>query len=261
MSNPKKPVDAGQNRTGIGRSPIDGSKLVDAARAAVPNPSFSMTEIQRLRLDISRRVEPLGTMPPPVTLKGVAKSAVQKVKGHAPNVLIDMLGERLAFERTGTRLYEALLVKHEASDKHPSGPTRDELEQIRDEELMHVDLLIGAMERLGADPTAVTPSADACAVASSGLIKLVTDPRTTFTQALHAAHIAELTDNDAWLLLADLTDRIGEDELAASFRQALIEEEEHLAHVRAWLASALEGAAGVEPRKLWPELTTQPGAP
>jgi hypothetical protein len=48
-------------------------------------------------------------VPPPTSMKGMAKSALQALKGEKATVLIDKLAERLAFERTGTRLYETLI--------------------------------------------------------------------------------------------------------------------------------------------------------
>lgn len=33
-----------------------------------------------------------------------------RVKGDSPTILLDKLGERLAFKRTGTRLYDALIT-------------------------------------------------------------------------------------------------------------------------------------------------------
>ena len=93
----------------------------------------------------------------------------------------------------------------------------------------------------------LTPTADICAVASSGLLKVVTDPRSTFTHCLHAMHMAELSDSEAWVMLADLAEELDHDEMAASFRVAVIDEGRHLDNVREWLLSALEAQAGVEP--------------
>ncbi|HEY0710258.1 MAG TPA: ferritin-like domain-containing protein, partial [Polyangia bacterium] len=126
------------------------------------------------------------------------------------------------------------------------GPTREELRQIRDEELQHVGLLTQAISDLGGDPTAITPTADICAVAGSGILKVLTDPRATLTHALHAIHIAELADNDAWSMLADLAEGMGHEEMAANFRQALADEERHLEYVRTWLTADLEAQAGIE---------------
>jgi rubrerythrin len=250
----KKPTDIGSNRTGIKTSPIDGRRTVEGAEEdTTAAPAAGATIIQTERVLWSRDVDPVGTVPPPATVTGVAKTTVQMARGHRPNVLIDKLGERIAFERTGVRLYEALLAKLAAADVHQGGPTRDELERIRDDELRHFALVKDAMESLGGDPTAMTPCADIVMVASGGLIQVVTDPRTTLAQALDAALVAELTDNDGWAMLIDLADGLGQDEMVASFREALIEEEDHLVRVRGWLTASLRGQAGVAPTPPQPQ--------
>ena len=63
-------------------------------------------------------------MPPPTSLKGVAKTAVDMLKGSKPTVFIDKLGERAAFERTGTRLYQGALAKFDVLGSWDGGPTR-----------------------------------------------------------------------------------------------------------------------------------------
>ena len=99
-------------------------------------------------------------------------------------------------------------------------------------------LLAEALEKLGADPTAMTPCADLTGVTGMGLVQVLTDPRTTLTQALDAILIAELTDVDAWAVLIDLAER---------FRQAAAEEEVHLERVRGWVLLATLGQTGVAP--------------
>lgn len=252
-----KPTDIGPNRTGIAAAPLQGPQAVDSAREGTPNPSFDMSAHHAVSVSYSKEASPLGTLPPPATVKGVAKTAVQALKGHHASVFLDQIGERLAFERSGTRLYEALLARYDAADVRPGDPPRAELERIRDEELAHFHLLVKAMQKLGADPTAVTPSADVAAVASTGLLQVVADPRTTLTEGLKAILIAELADNDGWLSLADLADKLGHDELAADFRRALSEEDDHLARVRAWLNNAVQGQAGLGTPAAAPP---QPGA-
>ncbi|HEY0711380.1 MAG TPA: ferritin-like domain-containing protein [Polyangia bacterium] len=246
MSNPKKPTDMGTNKTGIATSPLESKKTIEGAREGSPARSFDVASIEAVRLSQSSVAEPVGTMPPPGSLKGVVKSGIEAVKGHNPMVLLDLIGDRLAFERTGVRLYEAMFAKLEAAERPDRGPAREDVRQIRDEELQHVGLLIQAMEELGGDPTAVTPTADICAVAGTGILKVLTDPRATLTHALHAVHIAELADNDAWGMLADLAEAMGHEEMAANFRQALLDEERHLEYVRTWLTADLEAQAGIE---------------
>ena len=129
---------------------------------------------------------------------------------------------------------------------HDGGPTRDDLEHIRDEELAHAAMLIECFEEIGADATAVTPAADVQAVASCGIVQVVSDPRTTLTQALEAVLTAELTDVDSWQLLADMASKLGQEDMANRFLRAFREEQEHLIKVRDWLSSSLLGQAGID---------------
>jgi rubrerythrin len=257
MNDPTKPVQGGTNRTGIATSPIDGPKMVEGAKALTPPPAPDAPGLIATRVSSAKQAAPVGTMPIPTSFKSLAEATTQMLRGKKPMVLLDLLGERLAFERTGTRLYEGLLVKLDAADPHPGGPAREDLERIRDEELEHFALLKRAIETLGADPTAVTPSADIIGVASAGLVQVIGDPRSTLTESLKAVLTAELTDNDGWLILADLTERLGHSKIAAEFRRALAEEEDHLARIRSWLASAVEGEAGLQPARI----ATEPAAP
>lgn len=245
MRHETKPTDTGLNRTGLGTSPMDKDKVVEGAKLQAPQASFAVDAIEAVRTSFSREAEPLGTLPPPATLKGAAKTLVHKLQGEKANVLIDLVGERLAFERTGTRLYEALLAKLAAAGDHPSGPTRADLEQIRDEELAHAAMLAEAATEMGADPTAMTPAADVTAVASSGIVKVVCDPRTTLTQALNAMLVAELADNDGWAMLTELAERLDQDAFAQRCHAAAQDEERHLDLVRSWLQGAIEGQAGL----------------
>jgi rubrerythrin len=257
MKTTTDPTDLGANRTGIASSPADSQKLIDGARQGVPRAAFTPTALETERAFWNDDAEPVGTVPPPASLKGAVKTVTKALVGEKATVFLDQMGARLAFERTGTRLYEALLSKLQAAGDHPGGPTRTELEEIRDEELAHAALLADSMKRLGADPTAMTPCADVTGVASEGLLKVLADPRTTLTQCLDAILIAELADNDAWNMLAGLAEKMGQDELAGQFRGALEEEEEHLELVRGWLQASLEGQAGVAGK---PPAATPPAA-
>jgi len=96
------------------------------------------------------------------------------------------------------------------------------------------------MEELGADPTAQTPSADVSGVASTGLVQVITDPRTTMPQSLTALLTAELTDNDGWQMLVDMVRLFDQDEMVKRFQLAQQQEAIHLGHVRHWLTAAME---------------------
>jgi rubrerythrin len=243
-----KPTDIGANRTGIKTSPIDSKRTIQgAAEAAGPLTGLDGAAIEAERIRWSRDAYPVGTVPPPGSLKGVIKSAIEAIEGHKVTVFIDKLGERLAFERTGSRLYDALLAKLEAADIHEGGPTREEIEKIRDDERQHYAIVRAAIEQCGADPTAMTPCADVVAVSSIGWIHALSDPRTTLTQCLDVILSAEATDCEGWTLLAQLADELGFDDLAMQFNEALQVEEEHAATVRTWVLTRLLGESGVEP--------------
>lgn len=241
----KKPTDIGLNRTGMATSPIDSREMVTGALEGTPEQSFDVLPIKQVRDQYAEGAPPIGTMPPPSNLKGVAVSAVEGIQGKSANLLLDLLGERLAFERSGTRLYEALLTKFEASHAHENGPTLAELESIRDDELEHFGICQQAIEALGGDPTVVTPSADIVAVASLGWVQVLCDPRTTLTEALKVILMAELTDNDGWETLAKIAGEMGQEELAQSCARAFREEQDHLRRVRGWIELALAAQAGV----------------
>jgi rubrerythrin len=247
MPTPKTdPTDIGANRTGIKTSPVQAQKMVEAAAAATPSASAGASGLASVRIEESRTSEPVGTVPPPASLKGAAKAVVKAVKGEKMAVFLDLIGERLAFERSGVRLYDALLAKFAAADAHPGGPTLQDLEIIRADELSHFHLLVSACEELGGDPTAMTPAADIIANASSGLLKVVSDPHTTFNQALKVALAAELIDNDSWALLHQLATQLELADVAARFEAAGEAEEEHLFRVRGWVERSVAGEAGVE---------------
>jgi hypothetical protein len=240
------PTDIGANRTGIKTSPVNAQKMVEAAAAATPLANAGANGLAAVRIEMSRTSEPVGTMPPPASLAGAAKAVVKAVKGEKMTVLLDMVGERLAFERSGVRLYDALLAKFAAADARPGGPTLEDLQSIRADELAHFHLLVSACEELGGDPTAMTPAADVIANASSGLLKVMSDPHTTFNQALKVVLAAELIDNDSWALLSELATQLDLGDVASRFESAGAVEEEHLIRVRGWVERSVAGEAGLE---------------
>lgn len=247
---PKDKV-TGMNRTGIGMSPVDGELMVQGAREGSPTTEGSSAGLQKVREQYISERTGIGSMPPPTSIKGVAKAAAAIVRDQRPNVFLDRLGERLAFERTGVRLYDALLTHVNVVADKTLGPTVAELRKFREEEQAHFELLRNTMQAMGADPTAQTPAANAASVESQGLVQILTDPRSSRSQCLHAILVAELADNDGWQLLIDMARSLGQDDLVTRFEQARREEAFHLERVRAWFSAQLmadmkEGRVGVE---------------
>ncbi len=241
----KTTSDVGLNRTGIQTSPIDSKEAIEGARQGLPSSLGSETGILEVRALYARETDGLGTVPVPATLKGLFQTAKEMLKGTKPTVFIDKLGERAGFERTGVRLYQAALLKFDVHGTWSGGPSREQLEKIHRDELAHFILVREAIEKLGADPTALTPSADLMSVASKGIPEVLVDPRTNLVQCLEALMVAELTDNAGWELLIELAQGLGQTELVEQFEQALGVEAEHLMLVRRWLIAAVTGEARV----------------
>lgn len=222
------------NRTGMATSSDAGVMRETALHF---QPKGKEQQFRMLRQEIRRGLEPVGTMPPPASLKGMVKDVVRRLGGQKTTVLLDKIGERLAFERTGTRLYETLLEKLDGDGGFEGGPTRAQLKKIRDEEEAHFFLLHDLMTQLDGDPTAMTPSADLAGVASTGVVAVVSDARTNLAESLEAMLVAELVDRDGWVRLIELLEEAGQDDMVRACRQAEREEEEHLASVRSWLSA------------------------
>jgi rubrerythrin len=202
-------------------------------------------EFHRARAEGRVGAPSIGTTPPPTSFLGIAKEALRAIMGAPEHRLLDKLSERLAFERTGTRLYDTLLEKFDQDGAFEGGPTRAQLEHIRDDEAAHFRMLERTIRELDGDPTAVSPSADLAAVASSGILAVVVDARTRFPEALEAMLMAELIDSDGWSRLVELALHLGKDDLADRFQAAESAEDDHVVLVRGWVAAraARPGAA------------------
>lgn len=228
---------AGTNLTGLVTAPQRSQEMLTGTEEFPPSSEGSAEDLALVRIAYAKEVEPLGSMPLLVHAKGKGKSAAKAVKGEQLLLFMDKLGERLAFERTGTRLYEALVSKHDAFGSFAGGPSREALEHIRQEEYQHFTLLQSVIEQLDGDPTVVTPSANLHATAAHGIQMVIVDPRTTLLQSLEAILIAELADNACWEALIELAQEAGKDTFVQQFQEALRNEQDHLDKVQAWLAA------------------------
>jgi rubrerythrin len=206
-------------------APDAGEAMLENTKLTKPRKGDER-DLAKIRMEYAKDADPVGTIPEPVP-PGIGA------------MLMDKLGERLAFERAGTRLYDALMVKCATSGIVPG----KEVKHIRDEEAMHFALVGAAIQSLGGDPTAQTPSADVAGVEGAGLMQVLNDPKTTLAQALHAILVAEMTDNAAWDELIELTSQAGNDELVARFSKAREHEKEHLEKVHEWYRDAVLASA------------------
>lgn len=241
----RKASELGMNRTGIQTSPVQSKEAIAGPEKFPPDVPGDASGIWRERQLYAQAQENLGSVPPPATLKGMAKTAVDMLKGGRSTVFIDKLGQRAGFERTGVRLYEAVLSKLDVFGTWEGGPSRELLEKIRLDELSHFALVKRSIEKLGGDPTVLTPAAELQANMSEGVPKMLTDPRVNLLQSLDGLLMAELTDNASWELLVELARELGHNELAEDFQRALDVEQQHLALVRGWISTGVMREARV----------------
>lgn len=234
----------GLNKTGMQMHPMHSKELLESMEE-MPAEQPDGRAIAELRTMYIEESEGIGSIPAPASAKGAVSTGAQILTGHRPQVFIDKLAERLAFERAGTRLYDALITKFLArSDELPSVSV-DELMEIRNDEARHFLLIKECIESLGADPTAQTPSADVVGVQTAGLVQTVTDPRISLAHSIHAALAAELVDNAGWETLILLARETGQDDMVERFSEALEQEEAHLAKVSSWYESMVTGRSEI----------------
>jgi rubrerythrin len=229
----------GRNRTGIQMSPIDSKAMQNVDPSIAGSNGGDESALAELRNDYIANADALGSVPLPGTLQGAVTMGIKMLNGGNPHILLDKLGERLAFERTGARLYDALLTKCEVMLDDDISMTIADLEQIRADEARHFRLLAAAIESLGGDPTSQTPSADLAGVESMGLVQVLNDPRASIAQSLHAIVTAELSDKAGWETLIALADEHEIERMVEDFTDALNQEREHLALVQTWYEEAI----------------------
>ena len=223
------------NRTGMQTSPELAEELMEGAASATPSSEGGPEVIAESRGEYISEGFPVGSMP----AMPASEEADADEDQEAMAVLLDKLSERLAFERMGVRLYEALFNKCETMGESSPGPTLDDIRQIGAEELEHFLMLNETITELGGDPTVMSPAADIAAVASMGIMQVLTDPRSSVPQCLQVLLTAELTDNAGWELLIEMASGLGYDEMRTQFETALAHEEEHLQNVRNWVADCV----------------------
>ncbi|MGZ4967985.1 MAG: hypothetical protein ACXV8O_00225 [Methylobacter sp.] len=228
----KEAAEFGLNRTptqlhpGMTQSMVEGYDEFPIHAEEISVDAFT------LRKNYIRNAEELGSVPLPSTFRGAVSTGMQAVRGNSPSVLIDKLGERMAFERSGVRFYDALITKCQSAE-----PALDTavLEQFRNDEAEHFALVRDCIKTMGGDPTAQTPCADSAGMAAMGLMQVMNDPRSSIPQCVEVILMAELTDLAGWELLIELVDEANLDEYIGRFQKAKLTEDDHMRTIKKWL--------------------------
>jgi hypothetical protein len=215
----------GANHTGLAVHPQQLKEMIAGTSEFPPTSSGGPAGIAEVRISYARSGEPHATMP----TTAVADDRL---------TLLDKLGARLQFERTGTRLYDALISKLDAYGGFEGGPGRQQLLEIREQEHGHALLVQELIRSLGGDPTVVTPCASLQATASKGIGDVLVDPRTSLVECLETILVAELADQESWVALARAAEPLGDGDVIAKITRAQKTELEHLTKIRGWLEAA-----------------------
>ena len=156
---------------------------------------------------------------------------MEKLTQFDKTKLIDVLTERLAFERAGVKLYDRVLeVMRGTGDANVSRMV-PEMEQHRGEEKEHEEWLEEQIRAVGGDAHGETDRSRLVTRESKGIEEVVMSDA-SLDHLLHALLAAELVDNAGWDLLAQIADEAGDRGAKREFKKRLHQEEDHLLFVR-----------------------------
>ncbi len=156
---------------------------------------------------------------------------MDKLAQHNKEKVIDVLGERLAFERSGVKLYDKILERMKTSKDPKVAKMLDQMQEHRDQEKEHEEWLEGCIRQLGGDDKKLTEKAHLVTRESKGIEEVIMKDA-ELPHLFHALLAAELVDNAGWYLLVQLADEAGDSKAKREFKKRLHEEEEHLVLMR-----------------------------
>lgn len=182
-------------------------------------------------------------------------------------VLLDMLSEFLMVEQAGFQLYTVV----EARAQDPE--LKERYREFGEETSRHREILAGLIEKVGGDPSYVSPMARVAQVKGAQLLEaaLKSDGLSQREQELsdlHCVVLAETTDQGNWAAMEALGGQLQDEQITPLMMEALQEvgpqEEEHLGWARLkWqelsLRAVMEGPAPAPER--WMERITNPETP
>lgn len=155
-----------------------------------------------------------------------------KLHEYNKEEVLDLLNERLVFEREGVKLYDTVIEKVKVIADPNIQRMMGQLKEHRDQEKEHEEWLEAQIRAMGGDAHAKTPRGELVEIESEGIDEIITgkdDPAALF----HALFTAELADNAGWDLLVQVADEADDDEAKRAFKKRLHEEEEHLEFIKA----------------------------
>ncbi|OLC76343.1 MAG: hypothetical protein AUH83_06480 [Deltaproteobacteria bacterium 13_1_40CM_4_68_19] len=160
--------------------------------------------------------------------------------------VIDLLSERLAFERAAVKLYDTLHARLRVATDPALRALLEQIEHDRDEEKEHEEWLEEQIRALGGDAHAPTERSVLVRAESEG-VERVMRRDDSIPHDFHALLTAELADNAGWDLLVQIADEFGDSAAKKEFKKRLREEERHLLFVRKTLLELTKQEVSVGP--------------
>jgi hypothetical protein len=149
-----------------------------------------------------------------------------------PQQVVDLLCERLAFERSTVKLYDRIL---EALGGAPDASMRDlraTMAKHRQEEDEIASWLEGRIRELGGGEGADTDLARLATREARGIEEVAANDAADLTHLLHALLAVEGVDVAGWDLLVELADAAGDARAKRELERCQRREAEHLAFAR-----------------------------
>jgi bacterioferritin (cytochrome b1) len=171
---------------------------------------------------------------------------MEKLATKNANKVIDLLNERLAFERSGVKLYDALLTRLRAVEDPELKALLGQVKEYREEEKEHEEWLEEQIRALGGDTHTPTEHSVLVQTESEGVERIMRRDQ-SIPHDFHALLTAELADNAGWDLLVQIADEFGDSAAKKEFKKRLHEEEKHLLFVRNTLLELTKKDVSVPP--------------
>lgn len=165
---------------------------------------------------------------------------MKKLAEKNPEKLIELLHERLTFERTSVKLYDRVLSLMAASEDQQILGMLDTMQGYRDEEAEHQEWLEEQIQALGGDVNSESERSRLVATESRGIEQVILREDAELQHLFHALMAAELVDNEGWDLLSALAEEADDDEALDAFLLRQAEEEDHLDYLRQTIARYAE---------------------
>jgi bacterioferritin (cytochrome b1) len=145
--------------------------------------------------------------------------------------LIELLTERVEFERAAVVLYDTLLAKLRQGANPTLSGLVPQLRLHRDDEVEHAEWLEGLVTKLGGAPRH-SPLSQAVARESRALESVVQHADGEILPAFHAMLSSELMDFEGWELLLKIARDIGDNEAVPELERRVERERAHLELIR-----------------------------